>query len=1347
MTKKLMSILTALALLFCQLPLTALAADPPVQSGGRPFVVHYWVPFETPRMLGGDITVNQDGSTTISGSAVYSDGTKVDTLEHVIDVAGGTKGRMPYNDDTAYASSHVLLQPATDASGNQITDMYVLRNLSPDELHAIKEVDYLNEYNIFRGYVQVYLPQPQIFPLTTNMQYLGQLSTSKPGVEAYTIEKIVVAAPDRSFLQVFVDDESKLTATERNANWTVMSTAELENLGMSATGDPDSLIIMDRDDLNIHIFYKANTVTTKIPADFYDYNITQNIDGVYYTDMRGINASDANNPLYDGVTSRWKRNPDVIPDHPDINANEKTAYFAFGNNNASTGLGTETWLDETLWAVTRPDYPYKSDLVGEVDESMFAPDKYDTPNMYNSNNRNFGGVTFDLTRRAIMNDEMENGVVTGRKLPRVAENIYHKDLFSYGNEWGKQVFKGWNLVFTQTGDTYVIQSVENSKGQTVSSDLNMFHRTTHYLGSDDPDDWRVLYANDFWPMDGLYADADDNPQHGIRQGYTPDPVTNPNPDPEFGGNTTIAVNGTTSNLPVSDNGIDHNSYFGMRYTLRFTVDEDFCGPLSYLFYGDDDMWVYLEYPDGRTKQVIDIGGVHSSVGMKSDLWKYIDHTVVKEDGSPLGENETMANTITFNKVKQPGIYKLHIFYTERGASGSSCYMEFNLPSVMREYQGNVKDLVIGKEVVTNAQGYTPSLVPADQEFEFSIEVTHPAFEASEGYVIPYLIYNADESLVTEYPDAPKLTYGGGPTTVKLKHGQFVVFKDLAIGAQYKIQEINSSDFSTRVNAFKLSLKPGSEGDSSFPSDKLYNQHNVATTTGPVVTGEILDNDFVEGQTINAYAYLFENTSIYAVTTCDLVFDKLLDNKVASAEQQQAGAATNFEFNAYYVPKLPEELGLDGDAFDASAFLANTAYATPYAMGPVYSDQQGKVLVLGQKKLGTNYGIPQNLQFTANEAGQTFHYLIVEKAAAGSPYVYDPAVYGASVSVSLKDGKVVCTPSYFKLEKGKVVSNNAPAFLNQSKTDLILYKKGADSAAYLTGAEFTLSHTCASCGLTLPDVTSVAVSGAQPYALVSGLVVGHEYLLTETKAPGDNYLLPASGWKLKVSADGYKTYSLTIDNRADVSVLTSQWAWSGTDAVPTFAVEITDGVRYQPATLRIGATKMLDGRVPQDQYSFELRSVPSVLGDPVQSDTFDRAAYGDSATLLTTVTNLGSDITFPQFTYTIANIGDQYTFLVREIPGTDVRIIYDETVYLVKVEIQATPAHPTNPGVITPTITAIYEIEEDGELIPYTEGNVLAFENFHVPPVTGDATPLYLYASVMLMAMASMAALLRRRSHR
>ena len=111
----------------------------------------------------------------------------------------------------------------------------------------------------------------------------------------------------------------------------------------------------------------------------------------------------------------------------------------------------------------------------------------------------------------------------------------------------------------------------------------------------------------------------------------------------------------------------------MQYAVKFTLTADYVGPLEYYFFGDDDMWVFLD-----DKLVCDIGGVHSSVGEYVNLWDYL-----RKDG----RTESETHTLTF-------------FYTERGASGSTCYMNFTLPSVSGvNIEQKTSDLEVRKQVV------------------------------------------------------------------------------------------------------------------------------------------------------------------------------------------------------------------------------------------------------------------------------------------------------------------------------------------------------------------------------------------------------------------------------------------------------------------------------------------------------------------------------------------------------------------------------------------------------------------------------------------------------------------------
>lgn len=194
----------------------------------------------------------------------------------------------------------------------------------------------------------------------------------------------------------------------------------------------------------------------------------------------------------------------------------------------------------------------------------------------------------------------------------------------------------------------------------------------------------------------------------------------------------------------------------MQYEIQFKLTEDYVGPLEYYFFGDDDMWVFL---DG--KLVCDIGGVHSSVGEYVNLWDYI------AKGSE-------------------GTHTLKFYYTERGLSGSTCYMQFTLPSVSSvppEYQNG--QLKVQKQVVGTAD--------PNAEFSFDISIWSDDHSA-EGSDYSIVRYNADG---TQRIESTLLT--GGKGTFKLKANEFVIIDYLQHGTHYTIKETNAPDGVTVSN--------------------------------------------------------------------------------------------------------------------------------------------------------------------------------------------------------------------------------------------------------------------------------------------------------------------------------------------------------------------------------------------------------------------------------------------------------------------------------------------------------------------------------------------------------------------
>ncbi|HJC09928.1 MAG TPA: Cna B-type domain-containing protein [Candidatus Blautia merdigallinarum] len=194
--------------------------------------------------------------------------------------------------------------------------------------------------------------------------------------------------------------------------------------------------------------------------------------------------------------------------------------------------------------------------------------------------------------------------------------------------YGKKILDGYQLSFDRTGDVYTLSSVSNTNtNQTVLSGLD----TIRNIGG--------AWSNNFWPLDGI--------------SYT-------GKDVEFGGHTNTTGGfwrgkdraGNISTIAQSDDKAYHNWFFGMRYEFEFTIG-DYEGPLNFYFRGDDDFWLYV---DGELK--VDLGGIHSAIG------SYLDLSYLRDD--PDERNKT---------------HTISIFYAERGAFGSCCYMQFTLPNV------------------------------------------------------------------------------------------------------------------------------------------------------------------------------------------------------------------------------------------------------------------------------------------------------------------------------------------------------------------------------------------------------------------------------------------------------------------------------------------------------------------------------------------------------------------------------------------------------------------------------------------------------------------------------------------
>lgn len=327
--------------------------------------------------------------------------------------------------------------------------------------------------------------------------------------------------------------------------------------------------------------------------------------------------------------------------------------------------------------------------------------------------------------------EMVTGLVDGKL--KYDDGIDVPKLFNEGDAIGKTPYTNgeYKLKFNRTGDRYILTEV-------VGAELKNLHKFTNpaprYIN---------IWTNNFWPMDKAPSYGSDG--HDLKFGYFENTTVYDNRR-YVGGN---ASNGTKNGaFPPADSLKDHNSYFGIRGEFTFNLSFEYVGPLEWHFYGDDDLWIFL---DG--KLIIDIGGVHSSVGEYADFWDYLD------------KGTSGMHTVTF-------------FYTERGSSGSTCWMRFALPEINEaEKDPNKGMLRVEKDVIGS---------DTKEEFYFTVILKNENNqELSEYY--HYKRYNSEGVEIKQ-----NILKSGG--IIKFNKDEYIIIEGLPKNTNYSIEEIENSEF-------------------------------------------------------------------------------------------------------------------------------------------------------------------------------------------------------------------------------------------------------------------------------------------------------------------------------------------------------------------------------------------------------------------------------------------------------------------------------------------------------------------------------------------------------------------------
>ena len=278
--------------------------------------------------------------------------------------------------------------------------------------------------------------------------------------------------------------------------------------------------------------------------------------------------------------------------------------------------------------------------------------------------------------------------------------------------------------------------------------------------------------------------------------------------------------GLGKNIMTNANGT--NYYFGMSMGYDFMMPKDGMvgnGPMIYDFYGDDDLWVFV---DGVL--LLDLGGIHDA------LSGHIDFSTGKITGSGVTDND---NTIKKcfklagifpdgtawddskadqyfdgETFKDYGSHSFKMFYMESGAGASNLMMRFNMPVIEKGQFTVEKDLANTiQDPYANVGFAYQAFIKYDTK-DFIPLVPDMTFDGLDGQVS--LVY---ENTSTNVPFYAATEIGG--TTYKnvfyLKPHEAASFKNLPENAEYYVQEIGiSADYYNEIIINDLEIYGGGE---------------------------------------------------------------------------------------------------------------------------------------------------------------------------------------------------------------------------------------------------------------------------------------------------------------------------------------------------------------------------------------------------------------------------------------------------------------------------------------------------------------------------------------------------------
>lgn len=525
---------------------------------------------------------------------------------------------------------------------------------------------------------------------------------------AYRIKEVWV------FPEGAAEDENYVPEGVRIYNINNLGISSIDDLKFVFTAEEasdTSIYLQDKD--IVRYVYEEVELDRYAPVTFFDYDIS---DGLRYKDTTYTEAYSPDEEIPEGTAFYLKTDSEGINSQENYKeGSDYKQWFVFGNTNSgnfakqygapSYNLGSNKDSDGRPFnSANRTSYANK--FLDNYRDGHYG--------LVTSSDVNTGALTF------------KNGVVAPELFNSTTELI------------GKEVIAGYQLLFDRKGDTYTLKGVLDDQGTEVVSNASaLIHPKPVYNN---------IWTNNFWPLDTY--EHKDGKLH----------------DPLFGADGTSTLINTTdasgkaSPMPISDDGKAHNSYFGMNFEIDFSIPDGYSGNLDYYFYGDDDLWLFL---DG--KPVVDIGGVHPSAGVYTCLWDYIDPATDRnEDGTPKR-------------------HKLQCYYLERGASGSTCWMRFTVPNAAFSSEPLPTDTLgsmrISKEVEIEEGADTPS------SYDFNIDLS--LYSASDALIkrdFSYTIFSENGNI------KETSVFVGGKGNFNLSKGDYILIANIPDGTKYKIEE-------------------------------------------------------------------------------------------------------------------------------------------------------------------------------------------------------------------------------------------------------------------------------------------------------------------------------------------------------------------------------------------------------------------------------------------------------------------------------------------------------------------------------------------------------------------------------